>query len=300
MMPDLKHVSICIATYQRPAWLEKLLTGIALQRTDGLFTYSVIVADNDAKESGREVVSRLAATFPVPLTYCVESRRSISHVRNMTLANSIGEFIAFIDDDEFPDKDWLLKLHEALTKYNCAGILGPVRPYYPEGTPAWVRKSGLFERPEYKTGYELSWEGCRTGNVLFRRKIIEGMAIIFNAEFGMGGSDVDFFLRMTTKGHRFIWCNEAVVHEIVPPNRWSRTVLFKRALLRGRNSFRHPRGRWSNVARTLVAIPAYLLALPFLQLFGHHFFMRYSVKLCDHLGRALAVVGIEPIKRRDM
>jgi glycosyltransferase involved in cell wall biosynthesis len=279
---------------------EKLLVGLSTQLTDGRFTYSAIVADNDSNESAQAVINALGARYPVPVTYCVEPRRSISYVRNLTLSKATGEFIAFIDDDEYPETDWLLRLFDSLERYNTAGVLGPVRPYYPQGTPAWVVKGGFFDRPEFETGRELPWQGCRTGNLLFRRAIIDGISPVFSAEFGMGGSDLDFFRRMTALKHRFIWCNEAIVHEVVPPNRWRRTVLLKRALLRGRNSFRHRQGRWTGVARSAVAIPCYTLALPFLQLTGHHLFMRYLVKLCDHLGKVLAAIGIEPVKSREM
>jgi len=294
------HVAVCISTYQRPALLDKLLGELRRQETGGLFSFSVVVADNDAAESARPVVTGLAPAFPVPLTYCVEPRRNIAHVRNMTVASSTGELIAFIDDDEYPGSGWLLALFGALMKYDVAGVLGPVRPYYAEGTPAWVRKAGFFERPEHATGHPMPWTGCRTGNVLFRRAIVARLNPVFSPEFGTGGSDVDFFRRMTEAGHRFIWCNEAVVHEIVPPSRWKRRILFKRALLRGRNSFRHPEGRWGGVGKAVVAIPAYVVALPFLQLRGHHLFMRYLIKLGDHVGRLFAAVGIDLVKQRDM
>lgn len=294
------HLTVCIATYQRPVLLEQLLTKLATQETAGLFSYSVVVADNDAVESARGVVTRLAEQFPVPLAYCVEPRRSISHVRNRTIEHSQGELIAFIDDDEFPAPAWLLNLYRALTSHTCAGILGPVRPHYPEGTPRWVRKAGFFDRPEHPTGFVMPWHECRTGNVLFRREIIAELAEPFRAEFGTGGGDVDFFRRMMANGHRFIWCNEAVVHEVVPPNRWKRSVLLKRALLRGQNSFRHPEHRASGLAKAALAVPLYALALAPLALAGHHVFMRYLVKLCDHAGRLSAAVGYRPVKKRDM
>jgi succinoglycan biosynthesis protein ExoM len=294
------HISICISTYQRPALLEKLLEALTLQTTNGRFTFSVVIADNDALESARPVVTRRAVNFPVPLVYCTEPRRSIAYVRNKSIEESTGDLIAFIDDDEFPEKDWLLNLFAALERHDCAGVLGPVRPYYPPGTPDWVRKAGFFKRPEHPTGHVMAWAGCRTGNVLFRRSIIKGIDPVFSPEFGTGGSDVDFFRRMTGVGHRFVWCNEAVVQEEVPPSRWKRRILIKRALLRGRNSFRHPQGRLRNVVKALVAIPIYALALPFLQLGGHHLFMRYLIKLCDHTGRILAAVGLDLVKRREM
>lgn len=300
MTQAIPHISVCIPTYRRPAMLEDLLQKLTRINTGGVFSYSVVVADNDDKESARETVTRISQTYPVPLKYCTEPRRSISHVRNKTIAESQGDAIAFIDDDEFPDPDWLLNLVKAWKHYNVAGVLGPVRPYFPPEAPKWVEKSRLFDRPEYQTGYKLSWQETRTGNVVFDKKIVEGMDPIFLPQFGSGGGDQDFFRRMMEAGHSFIWCNEGIVQEVVPDSRWKRRVLMRRALLRGRNSWRHPEGRLKGLVKSLVAAPLYIIALPFLLLAGHHFFVRYGVKLCDHLGRLLAAVGINPVATRDM
>jgi hypothetical protein len=141
---------------------------------------------------------------------------------------------------------------------------------------------------------------CRTGNVLFDKRIINGISPVFRLEFGTGAGDVDFFRRMMRLGHKFVWCNEAIVFETVPPARWRRTVLIKRALLRGRNSLRHPEGRTRMVLKSLVAVPAYSVVLPFLHLAGHHLFMKCLVKLCDHIGRLLGVLRINLVRTREM
>jgi len=53
---SVKHISVCICTYKRSEMLNRLLNELNFQRTDGLFQYSVVVVDNDATESGKEVV----------------------------------------------------------------------------------------------------------------------------------------------------------------------------------------------------------------------------------------------------
>jgi hypothetical protein len=69
----------------------------------------------------------------------------------------------------------------------------------------------------------------------------------------------------------------------------------KRALLRGAISLVHPTAGASAVAKSAVAVPLYLLALPFAAVLGQGRFMNCLVRLCDHLGRLLAAVGIDPI-----
>jgi succinoglycan biosynthesis protein ExoM len=293
-------LSVCICTYKRPDWLSRLLRDLAKQETRGQFTFEIVVVDNDTAESARSVVAELAQRLPIHIVYAAEPRRSISHARNLTLAQASGDAIVFIDDDEFPQENWLLNLYESWINSKAAGVLGPVRPSFDESAPEWVKKGGFYDRPGYATGRVMSWEECRTGNVLFGRNIIKGIDPVFLPEFGTGGGDVDFFRRMMAAGHKFIWCQEAVVFEIVPPNRWDRGVMIKRALLRGQNSFRHPRGRLKNLAKAAIAVPTYAIALPFCQLGGHHLFMKCLIKWCNHAGRLLAAFGIYPIQSRAM
>ena len=68
--------------------------------------------------------------------------------------------------------------------------------------------------------------------MLFRRDILEPGVLPFRPQF-RGGSDVDFFRLRMDKGHRFVWCNDAVVYESIPPGRWKRRYMLRRALLRG-------------------------------------------------------------------
>ena len=144
----------------------------------------------------------------------------------------------------------------------------------------------------------MEWAECRTGNLLFRRQILGGVEEVFKPEFGTGGEDIDFFLRMTRLGHVFRWCNEGVVYETVPKERWKRSYLLKRAMLRGRNSLKLPAGRAGLVTRSFVAAPVYLMVLPFALMLGQHVFMKYCIKFCDHAGRILALLGLNPVRER--
>jgi succinoglycan biosynthesis protein ExoM len=292
------HITVCICSYKRPEMLGKLLGELRKLETRDSFTFSLIVSDNDPEESGRAVVAHFLSDYPVRIDYVTESRRSISHARNAALARATGEAIAFIDDDEWPQPDWLINHLSALQRPGVAGVLGPVRPHFDQPPPAWVIRGRFCVRPEHETGFVMPWPECRTGNVLFKRQILDGVDPVFLPEFGTGGGDVNFFWRMMQKGHRFIWCNEAVVYETVPPSRWRRRFMLSRALLRGGNQ--QAEGRLRALAKSSIAVPAYTIMLPFLFLAGHHHFMKYLVKWCDHAGRLLGLFGVRLVKERQM
>src|SRR5207245_10677604 len=108
----------------------------------------------------------------------------------------------------------------------------------------------------------IGWKQGRTGNVIMRRGIFDGLKEAFKPEF-LTGEDQDFFRRMIEKGFVFIWCNEAVAFEIVPPIRWNRRFMLRRALLRGKVSLCHPNAR-NSLVKSVVALALYFLSLPFM------------------------------------
>ena len=264
------------------------------QQTDGLFTYSVVVVDNDGLESAKAVSSQFGETSAVPITYCVEPQQNIALARNRAVANAKGDFIAFIDDDEFPTRAWLLTLFKQSVERKVDGVLGPVKPHYDVQPPKWVIAGKFYDRPSYPTGFVIDWRKGRTGNVLLRRSVFEGMAEPFRVQFGGGAEDQDFFRRMIESGKVFIWCDEAVAYEVVPPIRWKRTFMIRRALLRGKMAFNHPTARTREIAKSMIAVPIYAVALPFSAVLGHHRFMNCLLKLFDHGGKVLALFGLNP------
>lgn len=298
--PTLPHLSVCICTYKRPVLLRRLLEELEKQETGGAFTYSVVVADNDAKRSAEALVAEFAQRTPGRVAYCCEPQQNIALVRNRAIENASGDFIVFIDDDEFPVTAWLAELWRNCERFGVAGVLGPVRPHFDAPPPTWLIKGRFCERPEFPTGTPLAWSQCRTGNVLFRRSILPVGTPPFRAQFGTGGEDVDFFQRMSTAGAKFIWCNEAVAYETVPPSRWTRRYALQRALLRGKNSLKISEGRLVLLAKSIVAVPLYAIVLPFSLLAGHHRFMKLLIRCCDHVGRLLAAVGLHPMDARPM
>jgi glycosyltransferase involved in cell wall biosynthesis len=290
------QISVCVCTFRRPDQLERLLKRLAAQETGGLFSYSVVIADNDASQSAREVATRSAEAFE-SLHYCVEPEQNIALARNRAIAQADSDYVAFIDDDEFPVKDWLLTLFRAGKAFGADGVLGPVEPFFDVEPPAWVKAGRFFDRPRHETGFFIDWTEGRTGNLLFRRGILRDVAEPFRREFGSGGEDRDFFRRMIGLGKAFVWCDEAIAYEVVPPARWSRSVMLRRALLRGKMSLQHKR-EGADILKSLVAVGAYGLALPVMCVLGHHHVMKSLIRTCDHAGKLLAVMGIDPVREK--
>lgn len=297
----LPHISVCVCTFRRPALLSELLHALLKQVTEGRFTFSIVVVDNDAAGSGRQAVEDLQKARPGTITYSVEPEQSIAAARNMCLARAQGELIAFIDDDETPTERWLLLLYEALLAYGADGVLGPVDPRFAVQPPEWIMRAGVFDRPNssgWKTGLVLHWRQTGTGNVLIRRRVVEALEGPFRLQFGSGGEDLDFFRRAMDKGRVFVWCEEATAYETVPLERTRVSFQLRRALLRGKMALSRPSSRGLGILKSVAAVTGYSALLPFLLLCGRHVFLRYLIKDCDHAGKLLAFFGISPVRQK--
>jgi succinoglycan biosynthesis protein ExoM len=227
----MDHITVCICTYKRPQMLSNLLGKLQDQVGEGLFAYSAVVVDNDIGKSADEIVKEWRSKSAINIEYHCEPEQNIALARNRAVENAHGNFIAFVDDDELPTDSWLLNLYKSLLKYSVDGVLGPVKPHYPEMTPAWLIKSRLCERPEYKTGTILHWGQTRTGNTILNKRLFDDKNLWFDPAFGKtGGEDTIFFKNHHENGKTFVWCNEAVVYETVPPERCTEIFHIKKNL----------------------------------------------------------------------
>lgn len=122
---------------------------------------------------------------------------------------------------------------------------------------------------------------------------------MFDPEFGKtGGEDVDFFKRMIRKGNVFVWCNEAPVFELVSPSRCKRSYFLKRAILRGLVNSKQMNLINKETFKSIIAISAYSFVLLIFFFTGHHIFMKYLIRDCDHLGKILGICNLPIIKKR--
>jgi succinoglycan biosynthesis protein ExoM len=288
-------ISVCVCTYQRPRELKQLLQSLDRQVTKGLFKFSIVVVDNDARQSARSVVESCAGRLSVPVAYGVEPRQNIALARNASVAMAAGEFVAFVDDDEEPASDWLLRLYEVLIQYGVDGVVGPVVPTFEAGAPAWAVRGSVFQRPVFKTGEVIHWTAAATNNALVKRGVLLELDGPFRPQFGAGGEDQDLFRRAMSRTRVFVWAADAVCHEPVPAERMKVAFQLRRALLRGKVALGGPGGSWRGILKSAIAVPLYAVALPVCLTMGSHVFVTHLVSSFDHLGKLLAACGIDVV-----
>ena len=177
-------------------------------------------------------------------------------------------------------------------------MLGPVFPKFQKDAPGWATKGRIFQRPNFETGARIPWRVTGAGNVLLKREVLLELDGPFNPELGAGGEDTDFFRRAMLNGRVFVWSAEAMCYELIPPERTRVAFQLRRALLRGKIALRGSGSGWRGILKSAIAIPLYAVVLPVCLLMGSHIFVTFLVRSFDHLGKLLAICGIDLVGNR--
>jgi glycosyltransferase involved in cell wall biosynthesis len=293
---ELPVVSVCVCTYQRPQLLALLLDSLAEQSFSERI--ETIIVDNDPKGSASNTVERVKNQHPkLRIRYAVEPRKGIAYARNTAVSLAAGEFIAWIDDDETATDNWLEALWKTRSQADADAVFGPVVPFFPEGSPRWAKRSGLFDRPRHVTGTVIDVREARTGNALVKAGWFRTLVPPFDARFAnTGGEDYNFFARIQSQGARFHWCDEAVVYEVVPFERQQPKWMLERRLRGSVNYWRvHPSSTVQKTVRALMGGSVFIVcglagiaAAPF----GFHRAVRLWWRAMGGLGRVVSLTRL--------
>jgi glycosyltransferase involved in cell wall biosynthesis len=223
------EVSVVILTFRRPRELQAAVTSVLAQQGVPA-TYEIIVVDNDPDAGGEPVVAALKAGTQVPVRYVPEPRPGISHARNTGVAAAGGDYVAFLDDDEEAEPQWLARLLATVQQFEADAVVGPVYPRFPpEAPPVDSYRRHVYTRDaRMTTGTPLlRWN---IGNSLFDKARCFTEPEPFSPRLGRtGGEDTVFLRQLTRRGRKMVWCAEAVVWESVPPERLDPDYLLRRA-----------------------------------------------------------------------
>jgi len=212
---------LCVCTYRRPDSLRELL--LALPDLEQSQDLRVVVADNDAAGEGAAVCNDLPENYPFPVYALIEPTPGISFARNAVVNKALTlepELLAFLDDDETPEPNWLAELKRVQREQDADAVGGPTLSVFPAGTAEHI-----ISNPYYGADMGIAdGESCTlqaAGNFLIKADTIKLLEpVFFPPEFAhSGGEDLAFFAKLAKLGTRMHWAANAIVHEPVPESR---------------------------------------------------------------------------------
>ncbi len=232
---SMEVISIAIASIGRPSLADMLHSLTRLTKTPAT-TFSVLVADDSRDAAAARVIEEADLGDP-PVTCLSVASGNISAARNALLNAAHGDWIALVDDDEWVEPDWLLRLLTCARKFEADVIIGHVFLRYPDSAPDWlVRANPLYDDFGYR---DKRLSTGRGGNTLLKIDLVRRLGLRFDPALGVtGGGDTAFFAAASARGARIFATDDAIAHEHVPQERLMPSYILSRAVRSGQSSAR--------------------------------------------------------------
>jgi cellulose synthase/poly-beta-1,6-N-acetylglucosamine synthase-like glycosyltransferase len=199
-VPSPPRVSVVVCSHNGSRTIAECCEGLRrLEYPD----FEVIVVDDGSSDTTASIASGYG--FRVIRT----EHRGLSHARNTGMHAATGEIVAYIDDDAYPEPDWLVHLAATFSRTEHVGVGGPnLSPVDDPPVAQCVDNSPGNPTQVLITDEEADHiPGC---NMAFRKSALEAIRG-FDTTFRTAGDDVDVCWRLHERGWTLGFSPAAVV-----------------------------------------------------------------------------------------
>jgi glycosyltransferase involved in cell wall biosynthesis len=206
---NFPQVSICIPAYNAAAFIAETLASV---KTQTFSSWEVIVTEDGTKDRTRSLVTEFAKTVSQNVVYNRhEHNQGLPRTRNTGIGAARGEWIAFLDADDFWEPDHLESLLGLTKKTSYDMVFGGSELFDHE-----TRKATGVRIPTEKHLRELPYSlfmgllSVMPSSVLIHRQAIERFGLVA-AEFPHV-NDTEYWLRILRGGGRIGYAGGITCH----------------------------------------------------------------------------------------
>ena len=176
-MKKNKLISVIVPVYQVELYVRKCLDSIIEQEYENL---EIILIDDGSTDGSSQICDDYKSKDK-RIKVIHRENGGLSSARNAGIDIANGEYIAFIDSDDWVDPKYIEKLYSVCEIYDCDIAQCSYENVINEDDFIWKDKTGGNKQPMLYTGREfsyatyrlLSWECNLVWNKLYKKSLFE-------------------------------------------------------------------------------------------------------------------------------
>ena len=203
----MQKVSIIVPVYNVEKYVEKCLKSLVDQTLQEI---EIIVVDDGSQDDSKNIIDKYIKKYPNKVKYLYKENGGLSSARNFGIPYANGEYIAFLDSDDYVEPTMYEEMYN-LAKKEDADM---------------VECDFIWEYPnKQKYDYGVVYNGKKEAiekarvvawNKLFKREIIENEKIEF--PFGLRYEDVEFFYKLVPSLNKISFMKKYFIHYVQRDN----------------------------------------------------------------------------------
>lgn len=201
----MPKVSVIVPIYNVENYIEKCLETLVNQTLEDI---EIILVNDGSKDNSEVIAKRFLKNYPEKIVYLEKENGGLSDARNYGIPYAKGEYVAFLDSDDYVEKNMYEKMYTLAKKENSDMVQCN---FYWEYIEEQKRKLGDLE--EYQNKKEMIVKGrVEAWNKLIRREVLENPDIRFPK--GLRYEDVEFTYKLVPFINKVSFIKEPFVHYV--------------------------------------------------------------------------------------
>lgn len=197
----MPKVSIIVPIYNVEKYLERCINSLIGQTLDDI---QIILVNDGSTDSSGKIAKEYAIKHQDKIMYLEKENGGLSDARNYGLPYATGEYIAFLDSDDYIDKEAYKAMYDKAKQENAD---------YLECDFIWEYPNKLKEdkRVDYKNKKEmLAFVRVVAWNKLIKREVIEKNKLEFPK--GLRYEDVEFTYKLIPHLNKVSYIDKCFIH----------------------------------------------------------------------------------------
>lgn len=203
-MTKIPVVSVIVPIYNVELYLERCINSLVNQTLQEI---EIILVNDGSIDNSEKIMLELAVKDNRIKTF-TKINGGLSDARNFGIQHSTGEFLAFVDSDDWIHENMLKKMHELANSNSCEMVICNLQKVNEQGVafrkleqmqPNQQEVVDLHE--DFSFFGEISWFAC---NKIFKRDLFDGIEFTKNLHF----EDISTVPRLVLKSKKIGFCQE--------------------------------------------------------------------------------------------
>lgn len=187
----MPKISVIVPVYNTEKYLDKCLNSLAKQTLKDI---EILVINDGSPDNSEEIIKKYEKEYPEIIKYYLKPNGGLSDARNYGIEKATGDYIGFVDSDDYVEKDMFEKLYSKAISNNYDIVVSDLYMVYEDNNNRDVISSCVYSDYTNKEKikalmtyiYPTAW------NKIYKRELLENIKFKKDIWF----EDVEFMLRL--------------------------------------------------------------------------------------------------------
>lgn len=193
----MKKVSIVVPVYNMEKYLEKCMDSLVNQTLEDI---EIIVVNDGSNDNSIKILNKYKKKYPNKIIIIDQENQGISAARNNGIDIATGEYIGFVDSDDYVKYDMFEKLYNKIEKSKSDIVVCNYQKYFMKSEEYIdidmvknINKNNIFEEPTILNKiYFAPW------NKLYKRSLFENIRFPIQKKY----EDINAILKVFFKAKK--------------------------------------------------------------------------------------------------